>query len=242
MVIQVEDLTKRFGPHLAVDHVSFEVAPGEIVGFLGPNGAGKTTTMRMLTGFLSPTEGTARVCGVDVTRDRIAAAEKIGYLPENCPLYLDMTPEGMLDFFGRARGMASKRIKERKGEVLALCGLDDVAGRPIAKLSRGYRQRTALANALLHEPDLLVLDEPTNGLDPNQIRQVRDMLRQIGKEKTILMSTHVLQEVEAVATRVLMISEGRIVFDGTPNELAARGSGGLEEAFYALTTTAEDGA
>lgn len=241
MVIQVENLTKRYGSHIAVDHVTFEVAQGEIVGFLGPNGAGKTTTMRMLTGFISPTEGTAKVCGIDVTRDRIAAAERIGYLPENCPLYADMTPAGMLDFFGRARGVPRARLRERKAEVVKLCGLEGVLGKKISKLSRGYRQRVALANAMLHEPDLLILDEPTNGLDPNQIRDVRDTLKKIGERKTILMSTHVLQEVEAVATRVIMISGGRLVFDGLPEQLSEKGAErGMEGAFYALTTTEEE--
>ena len=236
MVIQADNLTRRFGSFTAVDGVSFEVAQGEIVAFLGPNGAGKTTTMRMLTGFLAPTEGYARVAGLDVIRDRIAAAEKIGYLPEDCPLYVDMTPEGMLDFFGQARGLAPARLKERKEEVLRICGVTEVVGKKISKLSRGYRQRVALANALLHEPEVLILDEPTNGLDPNQIREVRARLRKIGEDRTILLSTHVLQEVEAIATRVMMISAGKLVFDGKPEELARMGGDkGMEGAFHALT-------
>ena len=236
MVIQAEKLTKRYSGHLAVDEVSFSVQKGEIVGFLGPNGAGKTTTMRMLTGYLAPTAGRARILGMDVFSDRIEAARHIGYLPENCPLYDDMTPEDMLGFFGAARGMASGRLKQRKDEVIHVCGLGAVLGKRISKLSRGYRQRVALANALLHEPELLILDEPTNGLDPNQIRDVRDTLRQIGREKTILFSTHVLQEVDAIATRVIMISDGKIVFDDKPQELARRGGkDGMEGAFYALT-------
>ena len=236
MVIQVDKLTKYFGDQVAVDGVSFGVRKGEIVGFLGPNGAGKTTTMRMLTGYLSPTAGSARVLDLDVFTDRIDAARHIGYLPENCPLYDDMTPVDMLNFFGAARGMASGRLKERKEEVIRVCGLGSVLGKRIHKLSRGFRQRVALANALLHEPELLILDEPTNGLDPNQIRGVRDTLRQIGQEKTILFSTHVLQEVAAIATRVIVISEGKIVFDDTPEVLARRGGDdGMEGAFYALT-------
>ena len=236
MVIQVENLTKRYGAHVAVDQVSFSVEKGEIVSFLGPNGAGKTTTMRVLTGYISPTAGSAAIAGLDVFRDRIAAAELLGYLPENCPLYVDMTPEGMLEFFARARGMSRARFRERLAKVVELCGLGSVLGKKISKLSRGFRQRVALANSLLHEPEVLILDEPTDGLDPNQIRDVRSTLRKIGEEKTILFSTHVLQEVEAIATRVIMISEGRLVFDGTPGALAQEGGGkGMEGAFYALT-------
>jgi len=234
--IEAEGLTKEFGAFVAVRDVSFRVEPGELVAFLGPNGAGKSTTMRMLTGFLAPTSGTARVAGIDVTRDRTAAAARIGYLPENGPLYLDMTPEGMLNFFGMARGMSAGQRRRRVAEVIELCGLESVAGKRISKLSLGYRHRVALANALLHEPDVLILDEPTSGLDPNQTRQTRQTLKRIGREKTILLSTHVLQEVEAMATRVLLISEGRLVFDGPVEELKRQGGAeGLEGAFRRLT-------
>jgi len=239
LVVQVEHLTKRYGPTVAVDDVTFSIAKGEIVGFLGPNGAGKTTTMRMLTGFLAPTAGKIQVAGIDVLRDRIAAAEKIGYLPENCPLYLDMTPQDMLAFFARARGMSGQRLQERMDAVRGICDLDRVWGKRISKLSRGFRQRVALAGALLHEPDLLVLDEPTNGLDPNQIREVRAALKRIGEEKTILFSTHVLQEVDAICNRVILISGGRLVFDGAPADLARKGGDkGMEGAFYAMTAGA----
>jgi len=208
-MIEAVGLTKKFDNFPAVLDATFDVRPGEVVAFLGPNGAGKTTTMKMLTGFLAPTSGTARVAGLDVFTDRLAAVARIGYLPESGPLYTDMTPLGLLSF---------KRI---------------------GKLSSGYRRRVGLANSLLHEPDVLILDEPTNGLDPNQISQVRETLSHIGKKKTILLSTHVLQEVEAVATRVLMIVEGSIVFDGKPDELAAKGgAAGMAGAFRELTHAA----
>ena len=235
-MIEAEGLTKNFGAFTAVRDLNFRVRAGEVFGFLGPNGAGKSTTMRLLTGFLSPSAGLARVAGLDVASERIAAAARIGYLPENGPLYTDMTPEDMLDFFGRMRGIPRKARKERVDAMIGLCGLEEVVGRRISKLSRGYRQRVGLANALLHEPDVLILDEPTNGLDPNQIQQVRATLRRIGKKKTILLSTHLLQEVEAMATRVLMVSEGTLVFDGTPDELESMGGQrGMEGAFRSLT-------
>ena len=238
-MIEAESLSKHYGLFVAVDDVTFTVRPGEVVAFLGPNAAGKSTTMRMLTGFLAPTAGVARVAGIDVTRDRIAAARRIGYLPETGPLYPDMTPDSLLSFFGRARGLSGAQLAERKGAVLEACGLADVWRKRIAKLSSGYRQRVGLANALLHEPDVLILDEPTSGLDPNQTRDARAMLRRIGREKTILLSTHILQEVEAVADRVLMIAEGRLVFDGTPGVLRQRGGGeGLEGAFHKLSKPA----
>ena len=236
VMIEAIGLTRRFGSFTAVRDVSFRVSTGEVAAFVGPNGAGKSTAMRMLTGFLSPSAGTARVAGIDVARDRIAAAAHIGYLPENGPLYDDMTPRSMLDFFARARGLSRAERRERCARVIDLCGVREVAGKRIGKLSRGYRQRVGLATALLHEPQVLILDEPTSGLDPNQTLQVREALRRIGRSKTILLSTHVLQEVEAMATRVLMISEGRMVFDGTPGQLAQRGGAqGMEGAFRALT-------
>ena len=234
-MIAAEGLTKRFGSFVAVRDVSFTVDSGEVVAFLGPNAAGKTTTMRMLTGFLSPTSGVARIAGTDVSEDRLAAAARIGYLPESGPLYADMTPDALLNFFAKAHRLGSS-LRDRKREVIAQCGVEEVLHKRISKLSRGFRQRVGLAAAMLHEPDVLILDEPTSGLDPNQTRDVRATLRKIGRKKTILLSTHVLQEVEAIANRVLLISEGALVFDGTVSALAEQGEGhGLEGAFRALT-------
>jgi len=235
-MIAAEGLTKRFGGLVAVRDVSFTVPGGEVVAFLGPNAAGKTTTMRMLTGFLSPTSGVARIAGRDVSQHRLEAAARIGYLPENGPLYADMTPDAMLGFFAKAHGLSSATLRERKGVVISQCGLEDVLHKRISKLSRGFRQRVGLATALLHEPDVLILDEPTSGLDPNQTREVRATLRKIGRKKTILLSTHVLQEVEAIASRVLLISDGTLVFDGSVTALKTKGeAGGLESAFRVLT-------
>lgn len=235
-MIEAQGLTKCYGNLVAVRDLTFTIRAGEVVAFLGPNGAGKSTTMKMVTGYLSPSSGRAWVGGVDVLSDRIAAASRIGYMPENGPLYTDMTPIAMLSFFGQARGMSSARLRERIEKVVHTCGLAEVAARRIGNLSRGYRQRVGLAQALLHEPDVLILDEPTSGLDPNQIREVRRMLKQIGKQKTILLSTHLMQEVEAVATRVLVINDGRLVFDGLPADFEKKGGGtGMDGAFHELT-------
>jgi len=214
-MIEAVGLTKYYGEFAAIDDVSFRIDSGEVVAFLGPNGAGKSTSMKLLTGYLSATKGIANIAGHDMATDRIAGAKKLGYLPENGPLYPDMTPRSLLRFFGEARGMSGRILKERITTVVELCALKSVYGKPIGKLSKGYRQRVGMAQAMLHEPEVLILDEPTAGLDPNQIHGVREMLRHIGKEKTILLSTHILQEVEAVASRVLFINEGRLVFDGT---------------------------
>jgi len=237
-MIEAEGLTKHYGTFVAIQDVSFSIPAGQVVAFLGPNGAGKSTTMKILTGYLAPTSGTARIGGIDVTKDRIAAAAKIGYLPESGPLYQDMTPREMLLFLGRARGLSPDRMFERLDAVTGICSLEDVLLKPIRKLSHGYRQRVGTACVLLHEPEILILDEPTSGLDPNQIRQVRETIRAIGAEKTILLSTHILQEVEAVADRVILISQGRIRFDGTPDEFRASGGQDMDQAFYKLTGTA----
>ena len=233
-MIEAVGLSKQFGSFLAVRDVSFAIPKGQVVAFLGPNGAGKTTTMRLLTGMIAPTEGTARIAGIDVQDDRIAAAEHLGYLPENGPLYPDMTPFALLKFFGVARGLSGPDFADRLDEVVELCALESVAHKPIGKLSKGYRQRVAMGQALLHDPDVLILDEPTSGLDPNQIRGVRSLIRELGRSKTVLVSTHILQEVEPVADRVLFVHEGRIVFDGTPQELASDGQS-LEDQFQRLT-------
>jgi ABC-2 type transport system ATP-binding protein len=234
-MIQADRLTKRYGSFTAIEDVSFSIPRGQVAAFLGPNGAGKSTAMKVLTGYLAPSSGTARVAGYDLSTHRLQAAEKIGYLPENGPLYSDMTPRSLLEFFGQARGMDPERLEKRIEKVTQLCALRTVIEKPIYKLSKGYRQRCGMAQVLLHEPDVLILDEPTSGLDPNQIRDVRRTIRELGRDKTILLSTHILQEVEAVADRVLFIHQGRIVFDGTPDEMRARGAS-LDEVFYKLTS------
>ena len=235
VMIQADRLTKRYGGFTAIEDVSFSVPRGQVAAFLGPNGAGKSTAMKILTGYLAPTGGTARVAGYDMATHRLQAAEKIGYLPENGPLYQDMTPRGLLEFFGRARGMDPERLQKRIEAVAQLCAIKSVFEKPVYKLSKGYRQRCGMALVLLHEPDVLILDEPTSGLDPNQIRDVRRTIRELGRKKTILLSTHILQEVEAVADRVIFIHQGRIVFDGTPDDMRARGAS-LDEVFYKLTS------
>ena len=234
IMIQAEKLSKIYGSFHALKDVSFTVPKGQVAAFLGPNGAGKTTTMKILTGFLAASSGTARIAGYDMSVDRLAAAEKLGYLPENGPLYLDMTPHSLLRFFGEARGMSGARLADRIDAVTALLGLQGVLHKPIYQLSRGYKQRCGMAQALLHEPEVLIMDEPTSGLDPNQIRDVRATIRELGKSKTILLSTHILQEVEAVADRVLFIHAGEIVFDGTPKEMKTRGPS-LDDVFHQLT-------
>ncbi len=234
LMIEARNLSKQFGSFLAVRDVSFKIPKGEVVAFLGPNGAGKSTTMRLLTGFVAPTHGTARIAGIDVQADRIEVARRVGYLPENGPLYPDMTPTGLLKFFGVARGLDRRTLTDRLDAVIAQCSLESVAHKPIGKLSKGYRQRVSMAQALLHDPEVLILDEPTSGLDPNQIRGVRQLIRELGQSKTVLVSTHILQEVEPIAGRVLFIHDGRIVFDGKPKEML-KGGKTLEDQFHALT-------
>jgi ABC-2 type transport system ATP-binding protein len=235
-MIEAQGLSKFYGNFAAVRDVSFRIHQGEVVAFLGPNGAGKSTTMKLLTGYLAPSAGMARIAGRDMARDRLAGSARLGYLPENGPLYPDMTPRGLLQFFAKARGLASARAKERIEAVVDLCDLGSVIGKPISKLSRGYRQRVGMAQVLLHEPDVLILDEPTAGLDPIQIHDVRDTIRKLGQSKTILLSTHILQEVEAMAERVLFVDEGRLVFDGTIQQLTADGKP-LDVHFRRLTST-----
>jgi len=233
-MIEAVGLSKFYGIFTACRDVSFQVPEGELCAFLGPNGAGKSTTMKLLTGYLSPSEGIAKIAGHDMTSDRIAGSARLGYLPENGPLYPDMTPAGLLAFFAEARGMTTGKRDERIDAVVDICQLSSVIRKPISKLSKGYRQRVGLAQALLHEPDVLILDEPTAGLDPNQIREVRDVLRRLSEEKTILLSTHILQEVESMATHVIVINEGRLVFDGKVSDLG-KNSDSMEEAFHELT-------
>jgi ABC-2 type transport system ATP-binding protein len=221
-MIAVRHLSKRFGPIAAVDDISFAVARGEVLGFLGPNGAGKSTTMKMITGFLAPTSGTAVICGAEISQAPIAAKRHIGYLPEGAPAYPDMTPAGFLDFIARIRGFARAEAKRRIGLAVERTQLDSVLDQPIETLSKGFKRRVGLAQALLHDPDVLVLDEPTDGLDPNQKHQVRRLIRALAPEKAIVISTHILEEVDAVCTRAIIIAAGRVLADGSPGALEAR--------------------
>jgi ABC-2 type transport system ATP-binding protein len=221
-MIKVQQLTKCYGAVKAVDAIDFEVEKGEIVGFLGPNGAGKSTTMKILAGFLPPTSGYAEVAGRDVFRESLRAREHIGYLPENVPLYPDMRVNEYLRYRAALKGVPGRRMNERVGDVLELCGLADVEKKIIGRLSKGYRQRVGLADAMVHEPDLLILDEPTIGLDPNQIRLVRDLIRNLKRHHTILLSTHILPEVEMLCSRVIIINKGRIEALDSPQNLRAR--------------------
>lgn len=221
-MIKVSNLTKQFSGHTAVNDVSFEVKRGEIVGFLGPNGAGKTTTMRMLTGFLHPTRGAVEIAGCDVFEDPIEARRHIGYMPESCPLYTDMRVDEYLKFRAQIKGVARKAIRGRRDIVKEQCGLTDVGRRIIGQLSKGYRQRVGLADSLLHDPDLLILDEPTAGLDPGQIREVRELIRELAERHTLLLSTHILPEVEITCRRILIINKGKIVASDSPESLQKR--------------------
>ncbi len=232
-MIESKGLSKYYGQFVAIEDVTFSIPEGQIAAFLGPNGAGKSTTMKILTGFLAPSAGKAAIAGYDITTQRLEAAKQVGYLPENGPLYLDMTPLELLQFFGEARGMEPDYLAKRIDKVIEQCSLYQVMEKPIGKLSRGYKQRVGLAHALLHDPAVLIMDEPTAGLDPNQIREFRDNIKELAKKKTVLLSTHILQEVEAVADRVIFIHSGKLTFDGKAEELKENGS--LELPFYRLT-------
>jgi ABC-2 type transport system ATP-binding protein len=236
-MIQAQGLTKTYGDRIAIQDVSFEVQAGEILGFLGPNGAGKTTTMRILTGYMPPTAGRARVAGYDVFSESIEARRHIGYLPETVPLYPEMTVAGYLDFVGRLRHIPDRRA--RLAEVMERLHLEGQADIPIGKLSKGYRQRVGLAQAILHKPRVLILDEPTIGLDPRQIIEVRSLIRELGGEHTIILSTHILPEASQVCNRVLIINEGQIVAEDTPERLTARLKGG--ERIYVQVGGSPDG-
>jgi ABC-2 type transport system ATP-binding protein len=235
MALQVDGLKKCFGRRVAVEDVSFSVETGEIVGVLGPNGAGKTTTMRMIAGYLEPDEGGVRVFGIDVARERRRAQEHIGYLPEGNPLYDEMTPMSFLRFVAGARGMQDGAARNAVRRAVKDVRLGDTLDRPIAALSKGYRRRVGLAAALLHDPLLLILDEPTDGLDPNQRQSVRELIRALGQEHAVILSTHSLEEVAAVCTRAIVIHQGRVVADAAPSTLASGYADGLEGAFRALT-------
>ncbi len=221
-MIEVSQLTKRYARHEAVRGINFSVAQGEIVGFLGPNGAGKTTTLRMLTGYLPPTSGTATIAGHDIFHDSLQARRKIGYMPENVPLYDDMRVREYLKFRAQLKGLNNSDTRRRVGEVIDTCGLTQVRRKMIKTLSKGYRQRVGLADALVHDPELLILDEPTNGLDPNQIRQIRELIRHLGESHTVLISTHILSEVEMICGRVIIIDGGTIKAADTPANLISQ--------------------
>ena len=221
-MLEIKGLTRQFGQFIAVNNVSFSVESGEVLGFLGPNGAGKSTTMKMVTGFLSPTSGTAVVCGDDVTRDPIAVKRHIGYLPEGAPLYEDMTPAGLLGFVANVRGLTSADRRSAIDNAVAKLQLDEVYNQQIGTLSKGFKRRVGLAQAILHDPDVLILDEPTDGLDPNQKFQVRELIGEMSKDKAIVISTHLLEEVDAVCNRAVVIARGAKVADGTPADLERR--------------------
>jgi ABC-2 type transport system ATP-binding protein len=221
-MITVEKLTKSFGPKLAVDNISFSVEKGEVLGFLGPNGAGKSTSMRMITGFLPPSAGKVSVCGFDVVDESLKSRSKIGYLPENAPMYSDMSVLGFLSFCAELRGLFGEAKAKAIDRVVQLCFLQPVLHQSVDTLSKGYRHRTCLAQALIHDPEVLIMDEPTDGLDPNQKHEVRTLIREMGRDKAIIFSTHILEEVKAACTRAIIIDRGKIVANGTPDELKAR--------------------
>jgi ABC-2 type transport system ATP-binding protein len=229
-MISVEHLTKTFGRTVAVDSISFEVSRGEVLGFLGPNGAGKTTTMRMLTCYLMPDSGTATVAGYDIIDDSLEVRKRVGYLPENAPLYLDMDVISYLRFVSEVRGIQPEQRSRRIRSMIDVCGLETVVGRNVGELSKGFKQRVGLAQTLIHDPEILILDEPTTGLDPSQIIEIRELIKEIGKERTVILSTHILPEVEATCSRVLIISEGEIAASGTPEQLHSIAGG--EDSIY----------
>ncbi len=238
-LIEIEGLTKRFGAFTAVDNVSFTVARGEVLGFLGPNGAGKSTTMRMLAGFMTPTSGTARICGHDVQTDSVAARRTLGFLPEGAPTYPEMTVEAFLAFVAAVRGYGGKEAGRRIARAIELTTLAGVRLQPVETLSKGFKRRVGLAQALLHDPPVLVLDEPTDGLDPNQKHEVRTLIQQMAPEKAIVISTHILEEVGAICTRAIIIARGTVLADETPAELEKRHpSGKLDDVFRAITQPA----
>jgi ABC-2 type transport system ATP-binding protein len=221
-MLEIRHLVKFYGLLAAVDDVSFAVPRGEVLGFLGPNGAGKSTTMKMITGFVPPTAGTAIVCGHDITKEAIAAKRRIGYLPEGAPAYPDMTPAEFLEFIARIRGYAGREARRRIGRVVEMIKIGEVMQQPIETLSKGFKRRVGVAQALLHDPSVLILDEPTDGLDPNQKYQMREVIAALRADKAIVISTHLLEEVEAVCSRAIVIAHGRVLADGTPSELAQR--------------------
>jgi ABC-2 type transport system ATP-binding protein len=235
MSIKIQNLSKVYGTQRAVDDISFEVTKGEIVGFLGPNGAGKSTTMKILTGYVPATDGSAEINGFDVKISPMQVKSSIGYLPEHNPLYLDMYVREFLEFTGSLYGLKGKTLQIKVAETIEMVGLGLEKHKKIGQLSKGYRQRVGLAQALIHNPDVLILDEPTTGLDPNQLVEIRDLIKSVGKNKTVIFSTHIMQEVEAICDRVVIINRGKIVANGTLSELK-QGGKGIEDVFRELTT------
>ena len=242
-MIEINHLTKSYGALRAVDDISFTVEPGQVLGFLGPNGAGKSTTMKMITGFLTPTSGSIRVCGHDVQASPIAAKACMGYLPEGAPSYAEMTVRTFLDFIANVRGLTGDVRRKRLDDVIQRLALQSVLEQAIETLSKGFKRRVGLAQALLHDPLVLILDEPTDGLDPNQKHQVRTLISEMSKDKIIVISTHILEEVDAVCNRAIIISGGRLLADDTPQKLASRApSGRLDDVFRSITTSTAQGA
>lgn len=236
-LIEIHGLEKRFGPIHAVRGISFSVSKGEVLGFLGPNGAGKSTTMKMITGFLEPTAGSVAVCGFDIAEDPIEAKKRIGYLPEGAPLYGEMTVFSFLNFVAEIRGMSGEYRKNRIDEVISKINLEAVRHQSLETLSKGYKRRVGVAQALLHDPEILIMDEPTDGLDPNQKHEVRTLIQEMAQEKAIIISTHILEEVDAVCTRAIIIASGQLLFDGTPKELLEKSeTGKLDDVFRDITT------
>jgi len=238
-MIEIRQLTKRYRELLAVDDISFDVTPGTVLGFLGPNGAGKSTTMKMITGFLAPTAGTVRVCGHDIESAPLAAKACMGYLPEGAPSYPEMTVRNFLDFIAEVRGLSADVRKRRLDDVIGRLALGGVLEQVIETLSKGFKRRVGLAQALLHDPQVLILDEPTDGLDPNQKHEVRTLISDMSKDKIIVISTHILEEVDAVCNRAIIIANGRVLADDTPANLEKRApSGSLDDVFRTITTAA----
>jgi ABC-2 type transport system ATP-binding protein len=232
-MIEARGLCKFYGSFAAINDINFTVPNRQVCAFLGPNGAGKSTTMKLLTGFLAPTRGTVSIAGHNMQTDRIAGSAQIGYLPENGPLYDEMTPKSALAYLAKARGLSASQRATRTEFVVDKCNLKEVYQKPISKLSRGFRQRVGMAQALLHDPDVLILDEPTSGLDPNQLVGIRQLIKELGESKTVLLSTHILQEVEILCSRVILVDQGRIVFDDSVEQMGQRTD--MEQKFHSLT-------
>jgi len=236
-MISIKELRRSFGPIVAVDGVSFDVEKGQVLGFLGPNGAGKSTVMRMLACFLIPDSGTANICGYDILKNPVQVRRSIGYLAENVPAYDEMTVGGFLNFVCDAREIAGKKRKQALDRIVPLCSIESVYHQTIETLSKGYKSRVGLAQALIHDPEVLILDEPTDGLDPNQKHELRGLINKMAKDKCIIVSTHILEEVEAICSRMIIISRGRIMVDSTPQKIKADYQCSLDEAFRKITTT-----